>query len=548
MVCLWKQSYLVLLTYISVAYALVFQPLIEDPFDLEKYEMIIYDDEESLDRLMSYVHKAAYQVENKGSIGTYTDCIAVSPLSQSALSSMPTSAGEADRLTAERIDMILEEAITVLNQSFVAPPPSLNPQHGQGHAFPPGSDTKFIKYVLSRDGFWTYRFTYSQDIVQYAGETLNYTLGVHNPSLSPQLLSNEEGFYISELYDMGMICEPTNKPRTVEVQYVCDPDIAATQESPFRFPDVKLLWVKEWKICQYQAKVAVSGLCKIPLLSKATESHSSTKMFCKDPFRVDPTKELEKSAQRNTAVGIITSPNYKTHFVGSNYYFLSNKDEEVTDYMVNSLSVADFTMDLAFSSLLGPLGPAILTNLVKIPSDVLATKRDFQWMSEVFGLNGDYLFTAGVNFGSHSSVEFHQKRIQNTRGIMHGNFIFLSDLKDEHFQNAVNDSKFTTDEHIQGNSASNHELANQEEKSGDSSVDEKSFGNSVVSDIINTDGGTAASIENQKLLKSEESVEELENSLPNYGDQKGNEENENIIVTKQTQQGEEQASHEKGAL
>ncbi|KAL6939640.1 hypothetical protein ACO0RG_003485 [Hanseniaspora osmophila] len=540
--CFWKQFHVVLLTCISVANALVFQPLIEDPFDVEKYEMIIYDNAESLDRLMSFVHGAGYQIENRGSIGTYTDCIAATPVSNAALDSNGTD--EEDKLSSEKIEVILEQAVNVLNQSFFTSHPSSNFQQGQGlqnkaPSFPPTSDAKFIKYVLSRDGFWTYKFTYSQDIVQYAGETLNYTLGVHNPSLSPQLLSNEDGFYISESYDMGMICEPTNKPRTVEVQYVCDPDIAAAQQSPFRAPGVKLLWVKEWKICQYQAKVAVSGLCKIPLLSKATESHSSTKMFCKDPFRIDSTKDFKKSTKRNTAMSVITSPNYETHFVGNNYYFLSNKDEEETDYIVNSLSVADFTMDLAFSSLLGPLGPAILTSLVKLPSDVVATKRDFQWMCEIFGLNGDYLFTAGVNFGSQSSVEFHQKRIQNTRGIMHGNFIFLSDLKNESFQNGLNDSKSQTNENFASDSASNKETVLQKEEITGANENERLIESNAVSDTNHFDESTAARAEKQETSSSEDSTEEPEKPIPYLGDVESKEENENVIVFEKTQQDQE---------
>lgn len=62
----------------------------------------------------------------------------------------------------------------------------------------------------------------------------------------------------------GSICDVTGKPRRVEIQYVCDPDVKG----------IMLQWVKEYRTCHYLAQVSLPQLCEDPLLRVRGEPFS----------------------------------------------------------------------------------------------------------------------------------------------------------------------------------------------------------------------------------------------------------------------------------
>lgn len=78
--------------------------------------------------------------------------------------------------------------------------------------------------------------------------------------------------YIQQSLKMGGICDITNKPRTIEVLYKCDPD---SLDAP------NIVDTLEVTTCQYQMVISVPGLCKIPELRPHGDEEEITPITCK---------------------------------------------------------------------------------------------------------------------------------------------------------------------------------------------------------------------------------------------------------------------------
>ncbi|CAI4219665.1 unnamed protein product [Parascedosporium putredinis] len=126
------------------------------------------------------------------------------------------------------------------------------------------------------DGWWSYRFCYGKDIVQYHAlphipdgrppvqdpDTLAYILG-RAPGYEPgkkskgakkkqqtQQQEEEQRFLVQRL-GLGTICDLTGRERTIEIQYQCMPTLKTERIS----------WVKEVTTCAYLMQVNTPRLC-----------------------------------------------------------------------------------------------------------------------------------------------------------------------------------------------------------------------------------------------------------------------------------------------
>ncbi|KAK0719018.1 glucosidase II beta subunit-like protein-domain-containing protein [Apiosordaria backusii] len=168
-------------------------------------------------------------------------------------------------------------------------------------------------YFMS--GWWSYSFCYGKDVVQFHAlprgteggppvrdeSSQEYVLGRALPASDRQQQQQKEGQekglappnselqvkgdqrYLVQKFEGGTICDLTNKPRTIEVQYHCHPGVAGDRIS----------WIKEVTICTYLMVVQTPRLCDDVafLPPKVTRRHPVT---CKQIV----SSEEEESAWR----------------------------------------------------------------------------------------------------------------------------------------------------------------------------------------------------------------------------------------------------------
>ncbi|VBB78477.1 Putative Protein OS-9 homolog precursor [Podospora comata] len=164
-------------------------------------------------------------------------------------------------------------------------------------------------YFMS--GWWSYSFCYGKDVVQFHAlprgteggppvrddSSQEYVLGRALPASEQPKDGQEKGLappnselqvkgdqrYLVQKFEGGTICDLTNKPRTIEVQYHCHPGVAGDRIS----------WIKEVTICTYLMVVQTPRLCDDVafLPPKVTKRHPVT---CKQIV----SSEEEESAWR----------------------------------------------------------------------------------------------------------------------------------------------------------------------------------------------------------------------------------------------------------
>ncbi|KAK4228125.1 glucosidase II beta subunit-like protein-domain-containing protein [Podospora fimiseda] len=133
-------------------------------------------------------------------------------------------------------------------------------------------------YFMS--GWWSYSFCYGQDIVQFHaqprgneggppipdGSSQQYTLGKVRPNTQQKGASNDKSLappnseiqvkggqrYLVQRLDGGTICDLTRRPRTIEVQYHCNPHAAGDRIS----------YIKEVTTCTYLMAIHTPRLCE----------------------------------------------------------------------------------------------------------------------------------------------------------------------------------------------------------------------------------------------------------------------------------------------
>ncbi|CAH8586633.1 unnamed protein product [Schistosoma rodhaini] len=103
-----------------------------------------------------------------------------------------------------------------------------------------------------KKGWWTYEFCFRKYVVQYhdgSKETSKTLLGIFESDFDWDN-STEKPKYHSQFYSNGSICDLTNMPRLVEVQFVC------TDSRTFH-----ILSVEEPESCIYLLKISTPSLC-----------------------------------------------------------------------------------------------------------------------------------------------------------------------------------------------------------------------------------------------------------------------------------------------
>ncbi|KAK3990667.1 glucosidase II beta subunit-like protein-domain-containing protein [Cladorrhinum sp. PSN332] len=166
-------------------------------------------------------------------------------------------------------------------------------------------------YFMS--GWWSYSFCYGQDIVQFHaqargseggppipdGSSQEYILGRVKPQAQQKGTSNEESKslappnselqvkgdqrYLVQRLDGGTICDLTNRPRTIEVQYHCNPNA----------PGDRISYIKEVTTCTYLMVIHTPRLCE-DVAFKPPEAIWANPITCRHVIR----NEEEESAWR----------------------------------------------------------------------------------------------------------------------------------------------------------------------------------------------------------------------------------------------------------
>ncbi|KAH3685450.1 hypothetical protein WICPIJ_003565 [Wickerhamomyces pijperi] len=128
------------------------------------------------------------------------------------------------------------------------------------------------KCILLVDGYWTYSLCNNSQVSQFHGGVNSLS----NPKLFRYILGNVPSsadaekekdltaksnytvgrdhisWYLSKTFDNGTICDLTGLPRTVEVQYSCNPTEG----------NANLFSSKEYSTCNYIVKISVPELCQ----------------------------------------------------------------------------------------------------------------------------------------------------------------------------------------------------------------------------------------------------------------------------------------------
>ncbi|SCU92112.1 LAMI_0E08834g1_1 [Lachancea mirantina] len=251
------------------------------------------------------------------------------------------------------------------------------------------------------DSFWTYMYCHGQQVTQvhfengHVDPVLNFTLARESnrdeneiePQAEPQaeMESGEYGFYITSTMSGGDLCRETGKPRSVELQYMCDP-LTKT---------VQIVSVTESRLCHYNIRISVPDLCKIPFLSGSDDGGFTSTLSC---FKIFP-QEINDP--------ITLTELYRPIFVGHGFFLLTETVPD--DVFVRPLrpQILVFTgsaqesfslqmSEAARSNFLSKAWNAFETilsrELLQGPDGTLCKFGDeFIWVGEVRNLNGDHI-------------------------------------------------------------------------------------------------------------------------------------------------------------
>jgi hypothetical protein len=237
--------------------------------------------------------------------------------------------------------------------------------------------------LFHQGGYWTYGLCSLNEFAQFNGdpqkysnnELYTYVLGRGNPSTeTPELqVKREYGTtMLAYLMNNGSICDVTGRPRTVEVQFVCDMETAG----------VKLHWVKEYRTCHYLARVSIPQLCDNQLMKLNGESFAE--ITCK---RIQREENMDQSPGESK--------------IGLSDYHLSkfNKDLFVAKSRQGGISVfIDINDD--HDDLISRIGSQFFVTLqngrlVDASESAIQSyiKHGFEFGSHVYDKNGQFVAT-----------------------------------------------------------------------------------------------------------------------------------------------------------
>lgn len=167
----------------------------------------------------------------------------------------------------------------------------------------------------------------------------------------------------------------------VEIQYVC----GGSNSGPST-----IQWVRETKICVYEAQVTIPELCNLELLAKNEDQKNASPILCRMPA---------KSKIDSNSIDLITK--YEPIFLGSGIYFLRpfNTDERdklmVTD---NAMSNWDEITETYYQKFGNAINKMLSLRLVSLPNGhILQPGDSCVWLAEVVDMKDRFQTTLSLN-------------------------------------------------------------------------------------------------------------------------------------------------------
>lgn len=319
---------------------------------------------------------------------------------------------------------------------------------------------KWYKILNYKAPFWQYRLTQDFNFIQYSDNVATFLLGESESNSilkdeSVQIKYHSDGYYLSVIYGNGSLCDATNLPREVELQFVCDSnfdnenyfvdkkieEITYTKES-------RIIWVKEPYICKYQVLIGVPGLCELDLFRNGYND-----------FMNSAYGKYEVICQRNADEGPnafdrVYNWNFKEISLGREFIYMKSQTERDSDYLIytniiSSLDGIDFN-DLT-NNLRRVFVQFIKPYLADTPEDfrifrsVEPNVSNYEYDVEMFDLAGNYVCTFELNLVNHV-IKVSNRLIADEPDLVHKNFIkvLISDdilLKEERESNTLSTKK-----------------------------------------------------------------------------------------------------------
>lgn len=268
------------------------------------------------------------------------------------------------------------------------------------------------KYLFQHSGYWSYAFSFDQELSQFNGNIKDFLekkvpkfiLGkIKKTDSHDRYTLNKEGglWYLRYNLDGGTVCDLTGRPRSAEIQFICDPG----QEN------ASLKWVKEYKSCQYQAQVSVPELCADDLLGRDKEEKirevECKKVINTDINVVDKEDYIKFSFNNHPERITLSDYNLVTSWSGifvalpkfnqGTNIFIYNTDE-IDDNFFNNIAKTFFT---ALSREKLPLTDKA--------SKVLGADGEFSYDSYVYGRSGHYLTTVEIKKRNNGEVVLYDR-------------------------------------------------------------------------------------------------------------------------------------------
>lgn len=251
--------------------------------------------------------------------------------------------------------------------------------------------------IFYQAGFWIYEYCPGIEFVQFHGrvntktgeivnrdESLVYRLGKPKANVEErefELLYDDVGYYISEIIGSGDICDVTGAERMVEIQYVC----GGSNSGPST-----IQWVRETKICVYEAQVTIPELCNLELLAKNEDQKNASPILCRMPA---------KSKIDSNSIDLITK--YEPIFLGSGIYFLRPFNTDQRDKLMvtdNAMSNWDEITETYYQKFGNAINKMLSLRLVSLPNGhILQPGDSCVWLAEVVDMKDRFQTTLSLN-------------------------------------------------------------------------------------------------------------------------------------------------------
>ncbi len=252
------------------------------------------------------------------------------------------------------------------------------------------------KCVFQFAGYWSYAFCFDRELSQFNGQIQDFVdkkvskfiLGKFNKDeAADRYTLNKEGglWYLGYNLEGGTLCDLTGRPRSAEIQFVCDPSLN----------EPSLKWVKEYKSCQYQAQVAVPDLCADDLFgsNKEEKVHEiDCKKIVNTDIHVVDKEDYIKHSFYNHPLKISLSE-YRLEPLGNGIFLGRPK-------IPGGLDVIIYNSDREDDTFLGTIAKSFFTGLARKKiyngEEVLSSQGEFTYYTYVYGRRGDYLNTLEI--------------------------------------------------------------------------------------------------------------------------------------------------------